>query len=233
MAGVGVSGNSAITIYDAQGTPIATVDPVTRIRTTLRRVEGPSEKAHQERVEEHARFAADAIKMASKLAETDDPDHPMFHVAHILTHALLCQTQRAVRIAAATGYDLDLVAVCCQRLVDNGIWDGLGHWYVEHDWFSEDPTEQRGADMEMVLFMMTAAGIVERTPAVEPERLPAGLRESAQKNPDAVALGRLGGLKGGPARAARMTPKERAESGRKAARARWDRSARIQEAMGC
>jgi hypothetical protein len=34
-------------------------------------------------------------------------------------------------------------------------------------------------------------------------------------------LGRRGGLKGGPARAAKMTKEERIESARKAANARW------------
>lgn len=41
------------------------------------------------------------------------------------------------------------------------------------------------------------------------------------KNPAAVALGRLGGKKGGKARAAKMTPEERSEAARKAALARW------------
>jgi hypothetical protein len=41
------------------------------------------------------------------------------------------------------------------------------------------------------------------------------------KNPAAVALGKLGGAKGGRARAANMTPEQRRESARKAARARW------------
>jgi len=41
------------------------------------------------------------------------------------------------------------------------------------------------------------------------------------KNPAAVALGRLGGLKGGKARAAKLTPKKRAEIAKKAAAARW------------
>ena len=41
------------------------------------------------------------------------------------------------------------------------------------------------------------------------------------KNPAAVALGRLGGLKGGKARAKKMTKKERSEAARKAAQARW------------
>lgn len=43
----------------------------------------------------------------------------------------------------------------------------------------------------------------------------------AGKNPAAVALGRKGGLKGGRARALKLTPEERSESARKAARARW------------
>jgi hypothetical protein len=41
------------------------------------------------------------------------------------------------------------------------------------------------------------------------------------KNPLAVALGRLGGLKGGPARAAKMTAKQRSEGARLAAQSRW------------
>jgi len=47
--------------------------------------------------------------------------------------------------------------------------------------------------------------------------------ESAStKNPAAVALGRLGGLKGGKARAKGMTKKARSEAAKKAARARWN-----------
>ena len=41
------------------------------------------------------------------------------------------------------------------------------------------------------------------------------------KNPAAVALGRLGGLKGGKARAKSLTPKQRSAIARKAARARY------------
>ena len=43
------------------------------------------------------------------------------------------------------------------------------------------------------------------------------------KNPHAVALGRLGGLKGGKARAKKLTAEERSAIARKAARARWDK----------
>lgn len=43
------------------------------------------------------------------------------------------------------------------------------------------------------------------------------------KNPAAVELGRLGGQKGGRARAAKLTPEERSEAARRAAAARWHR----------
>jgi hypothetical protein len=41
------------------------------------------------------------------------------------------------------------------------------------------------------------------------------------KDPAAVALGRRGGLKGGKARAAKMTPEERSAAARYAAQKRW------------
>jgi hypothetical protein len=41
------------------------------------------------------------------------------------------------------------------------------------------------------------------------------------KNPAAVALGRLGGLKGGKARNKALSPKRKKEIARKAAAARW------------
>lgn len=53
-----------------------------------------------------------------------------------------------------------------------------------------------------------------------------GRREGMKKrkDPAAVALGRKGGKKGGPARAAKMTPEERQESARKAVQARWKKA---------
>ncbi len=47
--------------------------------------------------------------------------------------------------------------------------------------------------------------------------------EDANKNPAAVALGRLGGLKGGKARASSLTPEQRKEIAKRAAQARWKR----------
>ncbi|MFZ2632621.1 MAG: hypothetical protein WAX48_13645 [Desulfosalsimonadaceae bacterium] len=47
--------------------------------------------------------------------------------------------------------------------------------------------------------------------------------EKPQKNQAAVELGRLGGLKGGKARANKLTPEQRKEIARKAAKARWNK----------
>lgn len=44
-----------------------------------------------------------------------------------------------------------------------------------------------------------------------------------EKNPAAVALGRLGGLKGGKARAEKLSAKKRKEIAKKAAQTRWSK----------
>ena len=64
-----------------------------------------------------------------------------------------------------------------------------------------------------------AATIIEKATADQPveETQP----DDSGKNPAAVQLGRLGGLKGGKARAKNMTAAERSEAAKKAARARW------------
>jgi len=58
-----------------------------------------------------------------------------------------------------------------------------------------------------------AAGIVEE----------ATREGESGKNPHAVALGRLGGKKGGPARAKKLTPEQRREIAQRAARVRWSK----------
>ncbi|MEX2416781.1 MAG: ATP-binding protein [Actinomycetota bacterium] len=48
--------------------------------------------------------------------------------------------------------------------------------------------------------------------------------DRSSKHPDASALGRRGGLKGGPARAAKLSKKQRSEIASRAARARWEKA---------
>ncbi len=55
-------------------------------------------------------------------------------------------------------------------------------------------------------------------------RILSALMRKPTKNPHAVALGRLGGSKGGKTRAAKQTPEQRKEIARKAALARWART---------
>lgn len=55
------------------------------------------------------------------------------------------------------------------------------------------------------------------------QREPEPVRE---KDPAAIARGHLGGIKGGAARAAKMTAEQRSESARRAAKARWAREQR-------
>ncbi|HTE76909.1 MAG TPA: RNA-binding protein [Xanthobacteraceae bacterium] len=55
------------------------------------------------------------------------------------------------------------------------------------------------------------------------DRAPESYSADLSKDPAAVALGRKGGLKGGNARATKMTAKQRADIARKAARARWSK----------
>jgi len=49
----------------------------------------------------------------------------------------------------------------------------------------------------------------------------APVRDESGKDPAAVALGRKGGLKGGKARAAKLSKKKLREAAKKAAAARW------------
>jgi len=71
-------------------------------------------------------------------------------------------------------------------------------------------------------FSVTAFRVVqEATGQSEPE--PEKSLSTEGKNPHAVALGRLGGLKGGKARTEKLTPEQRKEIAEKAARARWQK----------
>ena len=71
-------------------------------------------------------------------------------------------------------------------------------------------------------FAVTAFRVVqEATGQAEPEPKETELGSIEGKNPHAVALGRLGGLKGGKARFQKLTPERRKEIARKAAQIRW------------
>lgn len=68
-----------------------------------------------------------------------------------------------------------------------------------------------------------AAEIVAKATGDEPDNPEAAepKEQQPEKNPAAVELGRLGGLKGGKARAKKLTPEQRSEIAKRAAAARW------------
>ena len=75
---------------------------------------------------------------------------------------------------------------------------------------AKKPTRPRDTNQLAKSIVDIATRETEKEAQIQPE-----------KNPAAVALGRLGGLKGGKARAAKLSPKKRSEIAKKAATTRW------------
>ena len=75
------------------------------------------------------------------------------------------------------------------------------------------PKKKKPTDLNL----LAAAIVAEATAEDKSEKL----HDVTGKNPAAVALGRLGGLKGGKARAEKLSAKKRKEIAKKAAKARW------------
>jgi hypothetical protein len=67
---------------------------------------------------------------------------------------------------------------------------------------------RRDADVSCLIGRAAQVGLVKSLAAMK-------------ENPHVVALGKMGGSKGGKIRAAKLTPMERSASARKAALARW------------
>lgn len=70
-----------------------------------------------------------------------------------------------------------------------------------------------------------AARILAEAIGDAPKRKPETTPEEEGKNPAAVALGRMGGKKGGKARAAKLSRKRRVEIAKEGAKARWAKKA--------
>jgi hypothetical protein len=69
---------------------------------------------------------------------------------------------------------------------------------------------------------LLASSIVEQATTIDSE---ISVNFISGKNPNAVALGRLGGIKGGKARAQKLTAEQRREIAKKASSARWEKKA--------
>lgn len=89
-----------------------------------------------------------------------------------------------------------------------------------HTWSMEKPL---GARRPRDLNQLAAALVDAATNEAAPEPVDEG------KDSAAVALGRKGGLKGGKARAATLTPERRKEIAQQAVAARWGKTERDEE----
>lgn len=82
-----------------------------------------------------------------------------------------------------------------------------------------DRSKKRPRDINVLAHQVFLESIGE-APKFEPGQAVPPVVDTT-KNPHAVALGRLGGLKGGTARAAKLAPNKRSQIAAKAAKARW------------
>jgi hypothetical protein len=123
-------------------------------------------------------------------------------IAQLMLSICLSGMTGADKLAKINNLNRDFCRTICKRLRNNGVIDSK-HLYV--DWFEEPIT--------FVLDLLVAQGSVVRVYDKSDK--------CSVKNPDAVTLGRLGGKKGGPARAAKLSAQRRQEIAKKAAEARW------------
>lgn len=86
---------------------------------------------------------------------------------------------------------------------------------------SSKPKRPRDVNQLAKLVVDLATGEPRPEPITEPPETPKP--PERVKDPAAVALGRKGGLKGGKARAEKLTAEERSEIGRRAAAKRWSK----------
>lgn len=80
--------------------------------------------------------------------------------------------------------------------------------------------KKRPCDVNELAAMIVGEAIAELDGKADNDQPTAG----SEKNPNAVALGKLGGQKGGKARAEKLTPEQRKEIAKVAAQARWKKT---------
>jgi hypothetical protein len=81
--------------------------------------------------------------------------------------------------------------------------------------------KSKSSDINVTAHQILQALTGEPASSTSVQREPAKKKDLPANNPAAVALGRLGGLKGGRARADSLTPKQRKAIAKKAAESRW------------
>lgn len=127
--------------------------------------------------------------------------------------------QRAARAGAIVGGirggEIGKARVTPEQRRGNGLKGAIARWgtITQRD-NSGMPSRPKNLDVNQL-----AKRILDEATGVEP-KTEAPIAQPP-KNRAAVALGKKGGKKGGAARAAKLTPEQRAEIARKAAQARW------------
>lgn len=81
--------------------------------------------------------------------------------------------------------------------------------------------KKTSTDVNVTAFEILQAATGEPTETNSRNGKPTKKKDLPEKNPAAVALGRLGGLKGGKARNEALSKKRKSEIAKKAAKARW------------
>lgn len=84
--------------------------------------------------------------------------------------------------------------------------------------------KKRPSDVNLLARQIVEEAIGESLATGEPIPKPAEPKPVKEKNPAAVELGRLGGLKGGRARDAILTQEQKREIAQRAAKARWSKN---------
>lgn len=84
------------------------------------------------------------------------------------------------------------------------------------------PKPPPGPDENELAYQIIRKATGQDEPGAEPAEKPKPKKK--RKNPAAVSLGRLGGKKGGPARAEKLSKARRRAIGRKGAKARWGKA---------
>ena len=82
--------------------------------------------------------------------------------------------------------------------------------------------KQKTSDVNVTAFEILQSVTGEPAP-ISRDGKPDKKKDLPAKNPAAVALGRLGGLKGGKARAEKLSSKERSTIAKNAAKVRWSK----------
>lgn len=137
-------------------------------------------------------------------------------IAHRITQTVIAGGSRALRVEyARKGGQASVAAVPMDQRRANGLKGAIARWGTLKERDNHPmPASRKNLDMNQLAkrILDEATGEEPKTPA--PPEQPA-------KNKAAVALGKLGGKKGGTARAAALTPEQRAEIAKKAAETRW------------